>query len=739
VDPTPRGDAVSADDRMTCAEALAVAQLWASRNVPAFPIAIGWDDQKQSTNKRPLTDHGHRDATTDPAELERLFNARSPKPGEVWGVGLWPGPAGYAVVDVDVKGGIGGDDTWAALRSEHGDVTTYTVTTATTGLHLWGGKGERHVGNAHDLGPGIDVRGDEGWVVAPGTRTPWGSWDREDSSPRWPPAPWPAWALERLNAANGQRPAAGRWRPLDRDQLDPLTRETLEVMEQRHGAHSAILGPEGEVRLTRPGKRAGTSATIGYVGPGVVKMHSSSWPPFVLGQRYTLDELLDDTIPPPNGDTDRRLALTPAADLKPRRVRWLWDGRLALGTLGLLAGPEGLGKSTIAYWVAARITRGELPGEHFGHPRGVLVCATEDSWEHTIVPRLMAAGADLTRVFRVEIMILDDITVGLSLPADLPAIERAAVDVDVALLILDPLMSRLHESLDTHRDGDVRRALEPLVSVADNTGMAILGLIHHNKSGSTDPLQLVMASKAFTAVARSVHTAIKDPDDETGNRRLFGTPKNNLGRIDLPTLSFTIIGWYFDTDDGPGETGQLVWGDDVEGTIAEAMVRAGRDPDERSAVDEAADWLDDYMQAYGPKVASADAKAEGKKVGHADHNLKRARSKLKLRVVSEGFPRVTYWVDERPVGTNSPRGDTSVPTELTRAEKAQVNASWNSRNSGNDTGGSEFPLPPLSAALDHRCTDCGDPATDISGLCDQCYARRLNPGELGPIGPETLF
>jgi len=63
----------------------------------------------------------------------------------------------------------------------------------------------------------------------------------------------------------------------------------------------------------------------------------------------------------PAGDGYRQLVLTRASDIKPRRVRWLWDGRLALGMLALLAGREGLGKSILGYWLAAMITRGELP------------------------------------------------------------------------------------------------------------------------------------------------------------------------------------------------------------------------------------------------------------------------------------------------------------------------------------------------------------------------------------------
>jgi AAA domain len=98
------------------------------------------------------------------------------------------------------------------------------------------------------------------------------------------------------------------------------------------------------------------------------------------------------------------LVLTPASAIKPRRVCWLWDRRLALGTLALLAGREGVGKSMVAYWLAAMFTRGQLPCEFLGKPTAVLVAATEDSWSQTIVPRLIAADADLSRVYRVEIM-----------------------------------------------------------------------------------------------------------------------------------------------------------------------------------------------------------------------------------------------------------------------------------------------------------------------------------------------
>ena len=420
----------------------------------------------------------------------------------------------------------------------------------------------------------------------------------------------------------------------------------------------------------------------------------------------------DPTVDDPDADTSRRLVLTAASTIKPRPVVWLWEGRLALGTLGLLAGREGIGKSTLAYSLAADVTKGRLTGARLGSPRSVLVAATEDSWEHTIVPRLMAADADLARVYRVEVVSADAVHVGLSLPRDMHALEGAAREADAALLLLDPLMSRLGD-LDTHRDAEVRQALEPLVALADRAGMAVLGLIHHNKSGSADPLQLVMGSKAFTAVARSVHTVVLDPDDESGERKLFGTPKNNLGRTDLPTLAYRIVSHAIDTDEGTAWTGRLDWDGETVESIGSVMSRAS--DGDKSATSEAGDWLADYLDMTGG-APSSDVKRDGAEAGHSLDALKRARQRIGAVVKSEGFPRSTHWYP--PVGAQSAqtsRGDTltalTAPTGDLDVQSVQLVQSARAPGSTAPTV-----LPGLDAdsgccvhgvTVAARCTRCG--------------------------------
>jgi hypothetical protein len=276
---------------MTCAEALELAKQQASKGFHVFPVAISWDDKKQATNKRPLTINGHHDATTAHSVLERPFNVQLPRPGAAWGVGIWPGPSGYFVLDPDIKGGEHGDDELAALEAEHGRLDTARAVTASGGGHVYIKKPAGvHIGNA-DLAPGVNVRGDDGWVVAIGTRTPWGSWDHDDATPHHA-IDCPRWLLDRLTATNGNGGGGrGRWAPLDRAKLNLADLVALEALEAL-GGHDPYIGGDGEVLITRPGKIAGSSASIGYIGPGVVKVFTSNWQPLEQDAVYTADELV---------------------------------------------------------------------------------------------------------------------------------------------------------------------------------------------------------------------------------------------------------------------------------------------------------------------------------------------------------------------------------------------------------------------------------------------------------------
>ncbi len=433
-------------------------------------------------------------------------------------------------------------------------------------------------------------------------------------------------ALEAVGAVTTTSPmGASNWPKVD---TSPLK-----------GAHVVVVPDQDDVgrryALDVLASLDGVAASVTVARPKVGKDAADH-----VAAGYGLNELIPVDAPPATGH--RTLTLTSASSIKPRPVRWAWEGRIALGTLALDAGREGIGKSLLGCWMAAHVTRGTLPGAYYGTPRAVIIAATEDSWEHTLVPRLMAAGADLDLVFRVDVTTAEGVGTGPSLPRDLVALERAVRESGTALIILDPLMSRLDAQLDTHKDAEVRLALEPLVALADRTGAAILGLIHVNKSSSTDPLNVVMASRAFTAVARSVLFVMLDPDDET--TRLVGQPKNNLGSTDLPTLAFQVDSTHVaDTDEGPVWTGRLTWRGERTESIRDVLEASGESADARSATSEAAGWLEDHLTSKGGTDDSASIKEAGRRAGHSKDALIRALNRLKGTSEARGFPRRTYW------------------------------------------------------------------------------------------------
>jgi hypothetical protein len=345
-------------------------------------------------------------------------------------------------------------------------------------------------------------------------------------------------------------------------------------------------------------------------------------------------------------DTDetpavRRLRLTPASKIPPKPTRWTWQARIPAGAVTLIPGREGIGKSLLLTWLTASLTRGTLPGVHHGQAKPVFYAATEDSWARTIVPRLIAAGADLDVVYRVEVEEEGGIIMPLTLPVDCLALEADIARVGAAMLALDPLMSAIGAGIDTHKDRELRLALEPLAHVADVTGCAVVSLAHFNKSSSTDVLNLVTGSRAFTTVLRAVIAVARDPDSEDG-ACVLSQAKNNLGRLDLPNLGYLVDSVLVPTDEGDADVGRLRFTGEVDRSVSDILGDHG-DREERSERDEAAEWLRGYLEAHDGEATRADILVAAKLEGITERTLGRARVKAKVTAKRAGFGQPAIW------------------------------------------------------------------------------------------------
>jgi AAA domain/RepB DNA-primase from phage plasmid len=341
----------------------------------------------------------------------------------------------------------------------------------------------------------------------------------------------------------------------------------------------------------------------------------------------------------------RRTRLTWAIDIEPEPVTWVWEpkddeGRIARGTLVIGGGREGTGKSSFGIWLAAQITRGKLPGAWYGKPRRVLYAAVEDSWKFTIVPRLMAAGADRSMVARIDVVTEGDEELVLSLPHDNKQLERDIVENDVGLVVVDPITSVISEDIDTHHTRQVRRALDPLAQIADRTNSVIYGIAHFNKGSGTDVASLLSGSHAFRDVPRATFGFARD--DEAGVR-VMSQVKNSLGRDDLDSFTYMMEPATVDTKLGPAKTARFAFTGMTERSVTEVLKDKQKPEQDDSDLNFAVEWLTAYMAENSGRCNAKEATKAAAEQAISKTTLYRARKKVGVETDKTGMTSGWAW------------------------------------------------------------------------------------------------
>ena len=328
---------------------------------------------------------------------------------------------------------------------------------------------------------------------------------------------------------------------------------------------------------------------------------------------------------------DDKLGTTAATDLKMCGIDWLWPGRFALAKFGLIAGLPDMGKGQIAAFFAAAVTAMiELPCGEGVTPQGnVIWFNAEDDARDTIVPRLVAAGANLSRVHFVNSAHVGGKDRYFSLVTDLHLLRKTIERIgNVVLVIIDPVSAYLGVGkVDGRSVTDVRGVLTPLKDMAEELHVAVIGICHFNKKDDVKSALLrVSDSIAYVAAARHVYAVVVDPEDK--DCKLFVKAKNNLARdtkalrygMGVKTVGYDsrllvdIIAPY------------IVWhSQHVEITANEAMQAA----EGRTAKREAKEFLLDRLEA-GP-VNSDDIVDEARQEGIAKRTLDRAKKDLGIK------------------------------------------------------------------------------------------------------------
>ena len=245
------------------------------------------------------------------------------------------------------------------------------------------------------------------------------------------------------------------------------------------------------------------------------------------------------------------------SNVQAKEVEWLWYPYIPYGKLTVLQGDPGEGKSTFMLNLTAILsTGGELPtGEKFDAPQAVIYQCAEDSPADTIKPRLIAAGADCSKI-----AFINDANSVLTLEDE--RIAETIKKLNARLLIIDPLQAYIPQDADMLSATKMRNVLRHLANVADETRCAIVLVGHMNKAGTGKNLYRSLGSIDIVAIARSVLMIARD--EEIPNKRYVFPIKSSLAP------EGEAIGFEFDKNNGfrwlgkvsrksiPGEDGYTI-------------------------------------------------------------------------------------------------------------------------------------------------------------------------------------
>ena len=312
------------------------------------------------------------------------------------------------------------------------------------------------------------------------------------------------------------------------------------------------------------------------------------------------------------------------SDVELTPVEWLWKPYLPFGKLSVLQGNPGEGKTYFAMHLAAACTNGKLlPNMERMEPFNVIYQTAEDGLGDTVKPRLIEAGADLDRV-----LVIDDSEVQLTLSDE--RIEKAIIENNARLVIIDPIQAYLGADVDMNRANEVRPIFMRLGQVAQRTGCAILLIGHLNKAAGMQSLQRGLGSIDIAAAVRSVMFIGKLKHDPT--MRILTHEKSSLAPPGT-SLAFSL-----------GDEGGFRWVGEYDITADEML--SGIEPQRETKTQQAKDLICALLTG-GRQVFSEDIDKAALERGIPGRTVRDAKRELgdalKSKIV-EGRKKV-FWME----------------------------------------------------------------------------------------------
>jgi hypothetical protein len=602
-------------------------------------------------------------------------------------IGIATGVAsGFFVIDADTLEGHGVDGI-ASLReliAAKGPLPKTRMAESPSGsLHFFfthPGEGIKIKNSDSELAPGVDVKGDGGMVIAPPSF-------RNGIAYRWlndlPIAEPPAWLLDLVKDQIRERPPGGKpetdpaiiaaalavipnedlgweewnrigmaaWRATGGDGEGFAAFDSWSKKSKKYDAHDTVK--KWDSYFSSPPDRIGAGtifhlaneADPGWGNRYDAKLEARLRP---VDPKQSDESSKSEQKPPPPRSP---IELVRASDIVIRPKSWIWEGHLLRGALELTTGIPGLGKSQVqCHFVGCASAGLKWPnGSPALGPMNVIMVTAEDALDTEVVPRLIAAGANLERVHILKCIRADRMRQRqFLLNEDLLELERVIKQMgEVGLITIDPITAYMGGKMDSHKTTEVRSQLGPLKDFAERTNVALSAITHPPKSASQRAIDHFIGSQAFIASARIGHVVIEETKEEgegkTG-RVLFTNCKHN-SHVEMPTLAYRINELTVGQDSATGESivaPRVVWDEGaVHISADEAVAKKAQPRDEAQKKVQA--FLRDLLSS-GEPVDEAVIREHGEQRGFTIKQLRTAKEKLGVKSAKDSFNGGWRWV-----------------------------------------------------------------------------------------------
>jgi putative DNA primase/helicase len=319
--------------------------------------------------------------------------------------------------------------------------------------------------------------------------------------------------------------------------------------------------------------------------------------------------------------TEPEPVLVRLSNVKPQATEWVWRFYLPRGSIALVYGNPGEGKTTFTIDCASRISVGANWPDGTPSIKGSVVILSCEDRESDIRNKVDLHGGDPEKIHVLRAIRRGGMEQHFSLVDNLLQLEKALDLIgDVVLLVVDPLSAYLG-SKDSYKDSEIRTVLGPLALLAERRNIGVIAVMHVTKNSQTQALYRAQGSIAFIAAARTAFTLGKHPDDD--RRRVLACAKNNLAAFP-PSLAFEF------------KDGLITWDTAPVNLSADALLATPQSEEDREERRSAEDLLREVL-ADGP-VWSKDVFKAGQENGLSQSTLERAKSRLKIEAKHFGRP-----------------------------------------------------------------------------------------------------